>query len=240
MRGTTRRCSATARAGRSGPRGTRAARTACPSGPAPGGRWQGGRRRRSCAGSRSASSRRATGRPGATRSRSRGPRSARYPGAKLSTSTSAVSTSSRRRSRSAGESRSSTTLRLPRLVTTDPTYDRCGSPLGGSTFTTSAPWSPSIMVASGPASPVVRSTILQTFERAGHRASWRSAVGRHCQMVDSARTPGGWGRRQRATVNRKHPPGVPPPLLTTAVSASATCRSPASPRSCVTASWRKP
>ena len=36
------------------------------------------------------------------------------------------------------------------------------------------------------------------------------------------------------------PLGVSPPLLTTATRASATCRSPASPRSCVTASWIRP
>ena len=54
-----------------------------------------------------------------------------------------------------GPSMSSTTLRLPRLVTTDPTYDRCGSPPGGSTLMTSAPWSPRTIVAVAPASPTV-------------------------------------------------------------------------------------
>ena len=41
------------------------------------------------------------------------------------------------------------------------------------------------------------------------------------------------GSAQRAAVKRKTPPGAPPPLLTTAVSALATCRSPAAPRSWV-------
>src|SRR5207245_11748826 len=49
------------------------------------------------------------------------------------------------------------------------------------------------------------------------------------------------GARSHASVlSRIAPLGVRPPLLTTATWASLTCRSPASPRSWVTASWIRP
>ena len=88
-----------------------------------------------------------------------------------------VSTSSRRRSRSAGESRSSTTLRLPRLVTTDPTYDALRVAPGGLDL-----HHVGTVVAEHHGRERSRESGGQiddpeTFERAGHRASWRSAVG---------------------------------------------------------------
>ncbi len=63
------------------------------------------------------------------------------PGRKLSSSTSAVATSRSTRERSPGSFRSSTTLFLPRFHTREADQARVGSPPGGSTLMTSAPWS---------------------------------------------------------------------------------------------------
>src|ERR1700733_3044950 len=61
---------------------------------------------------------------------------------------------------------------------------------------------------------------------ADHDDAW-ARVGAHVSAHDSVR-------------NRMAPLGVSPPLLTTATWASATWRSPASPRSWLTASWIRP
>ena len=79
----------------------------------------------------------------------------------------------------------------------------------------------------------------------GSAASATSARHRHAVDDDDARARCGVsslaarsasGHRQRAD----RPLGVRPPLLTTATRASSTWRSPASPRSWVTASWIRP
>ena len=72
------------------------------------------------------------------------------PGRKFSTRTSAAVASRTAVARSPGAVRSSTTLRLPRCSTALPGCRQRGPP-GGSTRSTSAPWSASISASSGPA-----------------------------------------------------------------------------------------
>ena len=63
--------------------------------------------------------------------------------------------------------------------------------------------------------PTLTIDLWRRLERSGHRAS-------------------------HAGVSSIAPPGTPPPVVTTATSAPSTWRAPPAPRSCTTASCRKP